>query len=207
MPTITDFKPQKNQKRLNIYLDNKFGFGLDLENFVVLGLKINQELSDSEVEKIVKKAEFQKTFDKLLRFSMVRPRSEKEIKDYFRRKKIHESIHDELFNRLNRLKLIDDVKFAKWWVDQRLAFKSKSKKDLKYELRAKGINSEIVENILDDSEIDELKIARELIKKKEYRWTKFEEKVRRQKIISYLSGKGFGWDIISKITGTIANDE
>lgn len=199
MPLITDFKPQKNQKRVNIYLDNKFGFGLDLENFVKLGLKINQELSDLEVEKIVKKAEFQKTFDKLLRFVMVRPRSEKEIKDYFKRKKVHESIHKDLFNRLNQLDLIDDIKFAKWWIDQRQSFRPKSKRILNSELRIKGINSEIINNILEDSEIDELKIAKELLKKKEYKWDKYDEKVKKQKIITYLSGKGFSWDVIEKI--------
>ncbi|KKP30846.1 MAG: Regulatory protein RecX [Candidatus Woesebacteria bacterium GW2011_GWE2_31_6] len=134
MPTITAFKPQKNQKRVNIYIDGEFGFGLDLENFLKLGLKLNQELTTLEIEEIIKKAEFQKTFDKLLRFVIVRPRSEKEIKDYLKRKKVHESLNEELFNRLNRLELINDTKFSKWWVDQRLVFKNKSKKDLKFEV-------------------------------------------------------------------------
>ena len=199
MPTITAFKPQKNQKRVNIYIDGEFGFGLDLENFLKLGLKLNQELTTLEIEEIIKKAEFQKTFDKLLRFVIVRPRSEKEIKDYLKRKKVHESLNEELFNRLNRLELINDTKFSKWWVDQRLVFKNKSKKDLKFELRAKGIKNEIIENTLEESEIDEVKIAKKLIEKKEYKWDKYEEKIRKQKIIQYLSGKGFGWDVIEKV--------
>jgi len=189
MPTITAFKPQKNQKRVNIYIDGEFGFGLDLENFLKLGLKLNQELTTLEIEEIIKKAEFQKTFDKLLRFVIVRPRSEKEIKDYLKRKKVHESLNEELFNRLNRLELINDTKFSKWWVDQRLVFKNKSKKDLKFELRAKGIKNEIIE----------VKIAKKLIEKKEYKWDKYEEKIKKQKIIQYLSGKGFGWDVIEKV--------
>ena len=199
MPTITAFKPQKNQKRVNIYIDGEFGFGLDLENFLKLGLKLNQELTTLEIEEIIKKAEFQKTFDKLLRFVIVRPRSEKAIKDYLKRKKVHESLNEELFNRLNRLELINDTKFSKWWVDQRLVFKNKSKKDLKFELRAKGIKNEIIENTLEESEIDEVKIAKKLIEKKEYKWDKYEEKIKKQKIIQYLSGKGFGWDVIEKV--------
>src|SRR3989344_9340992 len=112
MPIITSIKPQKNQKRVNIYLDDKFGFGIDLENFMKLGLKVEQELTETEIEKILKKAEFQKTLDKLLRFATLRPRSEKEVRDYFRRRKVHESLHKDLFDRLNRLELIDDKKFA-----------------------------------------------------------------------------------------------
>ena len=66
MPVITSIKPQRNKKRSNIYLDGKFGFGLDLDNFVKLGLKVEQELSDKEIAGIVKEAEFQKILEKLL---------------------------------------------------------------------------------------------------------------------------------------------
>lgn len=199
MPFITSIKPQKNQKRVNIYLDDKFAFGLDLDNFVKLQLKINQELTEEDVNEIIKKGEFQKCLDKLINFAMVRPRSIKEINDYFRRKKVPESIHEELFNRLKRLDLIDDIKFAKWWVEQRLEFKHKSKKDITFELRQKGINSQTIKNTLDDTEIDEAKIAKELITKKSYKWQKYDEKTRKQKITQYLAGKGFGWDVISHV--------
>ncbi|KKP23348.1 MAG: hypothetical protein UR11_C0001G0322 [Candidatus Woesebacteria bacterium GW2011_GWC1_30_29] len=52
---------------------------------------------------------------------------------------------------------------------------------------------------MEESEIDEVKIAKKLIEKKEYKWDKYEEKIKKQKIIQYLSGKGFGWDVIEKV--------
>lgn len=79
MPIITAIKPQKKKNRVNIYLDGKYAFGLDLENFVKLGLKVEQELSEKGVSEIVQKAEFKKTLDKLLRYATLRPRSRKEI--------------------------------------------------------------------------------------------------------------------------------
>lgn len=209
MPIITSIKPQKKKDRVNIYLDNKFsgrarpgsawGFGIDLENFVKLGLKVEQELTDEEVGKIVKKAELQKTLDKLLRFATLRPRSEKEIKDYFRRKKVHESLHKELFDRLNHLELIDDEKFAKWWVEQRQSFRPKPKRIMNYELRMKGIKKEIIEKALGEEEVDEEKMAKELLEKKAYKWKNLEPRVARQKMSQYLAGKGFGWEIIEKV--------
>src|SRR3990167_1416839 len=168
MPSITAIKPQKNGRRVNIYLDGKFGFGIDIENFVKLGLKVEQELSDTEIEGIVKKAEFLKTLDKLLRFGTLRPRSEKELKDWLKRKKVHESLTEELFNRLNRLDLVDDKKFAEWWIDQRQNFRPKAKRILNMELRMKGIKKEIIEELLGETEIDEVKIAKELLEKKAY---------------------------------------
>ncbi len=199
MPVITSIKAQKNQKRVNINLDGSFGFGLDLENFMKLQLKVNQDLTQSEVNEIIKKADFQKSLDKLISYAMLRPRSEKEIKDYFRRKETAESIQEELFNRLKRLGLLDDLKFTEWWVRQRLEFKNKSKKDITFELRQKGIATNVIKNVLDDSDIDEVKIAKELIAKKSYKWQKYDEKIKKQKISQYLAGKGFGWDVISQI--------
>jgi len=199
MPLVTAIKPQKNKKRVNIYLDGKFGFGIDLENFVMLGLKVERELSDKEVEEIVKKAQFQKTLDKLLRFATLRPRSEKEIKDWFKRRKVYESLHKELFNRLNRLDLIDDEKFAQWWVEQRMAFKPRGKRVLGQELRQKGVDKEIIEETLSGIKLDETKVAGELLKKKAYRWEKLPRLEARRKMAQFLGRKGFAWETIEKI--------
>lgn len=200
MPIITSIKPQRSKKRVNIYLDNEFGFGIDLDNFVILGLKINQELSHQEIEEIIKKSEFQKTLDKLLMFATLRSRSEKEVKDWFRRKEVHESLFDELTNRLKKLELLDDEKFAKWWIDQRTSFKPKSKRIIIQELRMKGISQNTIEDAFGETVIDEEKLARELVEKKMYKWQGLDARIKKQKISQYLAGKGFNWDLIEKVT-------
>jgi len=199
VPVITSIKQQKNKNRVNVYLDDVFGFGIDLDNFALLNLRVNQEYSQEEIEKIIKKAEFQKTYDKLLRFAMVRPRSEKEVVDYFRRKKIHESMHEEMIKKLKHLDLLNDLAFAKWWIDQRINFKNKSKRVIQMELRAKGIDKNTIDDAFGETVIDEEKMARELIEKKMYKWKGLELREARQKMSQYLVGKGFGWDVIQKV--------
>lgn len=199
MPVITSIKQQKNKDRVNVYLDDKFGFGIDLTNFVLLHLKVDQELSDTEIAEIIKKAEFQKTLDKLLKFAMTRPRSEREVTDWFRHKKVHESLQEDLIEKLRHFDLLDDKKFAKWWVEQRQTFKPKSLRVLKQELRIKGMSQEIVEQVLSKTTIDEEKMAKELIEKKAYKWSNLEPRVRRQKISQYLAGKGFSWEVIENV--------
>ena len=205
MPVITQVKPQRNGKRVNVYLDGKFGFGIDLENFVTLNLKVEQELNQKEVEGIVNKAEFQKTLDKLLRFATLRLRSEKEIKDYFKRKKVHQSIWEELFNRLKRLELVDDAKFAKWWIEQRQAFRPKSLRILRQELGIKGIDKDIINEVLGSVKVDEGKIARELLAKKAYKWKSLPARNARQKMSQYLAGKGFEWETIGDVVDAFLN--
>src|SRR3972149_4272596 len=201
MSTITQIKPQKNNKRVNIYLDGKFGFGLDVESLMTLSLKAGTELTEDKIQEIVKKAEFQKTLDKLLKFATLRPRSEKEIRDWFRRKKVHESLTPKLFERLTRIDLVDDKKFAEWWVGQRLQFKFKSKRDLENELRMKGVNRDIVSQVISElvSQADAVRMAKELLEKIKYRWERLPRLEAEKKMSEYLARKGFNWEIIRKL--------
>lgn len=196
---ITSIKPQRNGKRVNVYLDSRFGFGIDLDNLVKLGIKVEKEFSEEEIAKIVKKAELAATYDKLLRFASLRPRSEKEVRDWLKRKKVHQSLHKELFNRLKHLELVDDEKFAKWWVEQRQAFRPKSLRIMNYELRIKGIKKDTIEKVLGETKIDEEKIAKELLEKKAYKWKGLAGREARKKKTQYLVGKGFSWEVIEKI--------
>jgi regulatory protein len=199
MPEVTLLKSQKNGKRVNVYLDGEFGFGIDLDNLVLSHIKIGSVLTDEEVQKIIRKAEFQKTLDKLLRFATFRPRSEKEIDDYLRRKKVHESIWKDLIEKLQHFELLDDAKFAKWWVDQRLAFKKISAKVLKLELGKKGIDKNIIDDVLEETPVDEEKMARELLEKRAYKWDSLDPKIAKQKKFQYLAGKGFDFEVVKKV--------
>lgn len=198
MPIITALKSQKNKKRVNIYLDGRFAFGIDLENLVKIGLKVEQELSEDEIEEIINKSEFQKIFDRLVRFSTLRPRSEKEIKNWLKKHKVYKSLHNSLFSRLKRLDLLDDKKFARWWVEQRMSFRPRSKRIMNYELRSKGINKNVIEDVLAEVDIDEEKIAKGLLEKKRYKWEKLKGLERRKKMADFLARKGFGWGVIKK---------
>ncbi|HEX6977022.1 MAG TPA: RecX family transcriptional regulator [Patescibacteria group bacterium] len=196
MPKITSIKQQKDKNRVNVYLDGKFGFGLDLENFVKLGLKVEQELTNEQIDEIVRKSEHQKVLDKLLNFATFRLRSIHEVRVWLRRKKIPEDMHEDLFNTLKRLELINDEKFAKWWIDQRMSFRPKGKKALKFELLKKGIDRKIIDAAFGEVVIDEKSIALELLKKRKSKWEKLEEMEAKQKMYSYLGARGFDWELI-----------
>jgi regulatory protein len=207
MPTVTEIRQQKNKNRVNVYLDGVFGFGIDLDNLVLSGIKEGKDFTQEEIEKIIKKAELQKTWEKLLKFASLRPRSEKEIRDWFKRKKIHISLYKNLFNRLKHLELIDDFKFAQWWVEQRITFRPKGKKVLEMELRQKGIKKETIEKVLNDFPIDEEKMAKDLISKNAYKWRGLEKRKSFEKKSQFLLRKGFCWDVVKKIVRIDQNHE
>ncbi len=191
MPRVTLLKPQKNNKYVNVYLDGEFSFGIDLDNLVKYGIKIEKEFTKEEIDKIIHASEFDKTYNRILNFATARPRSQKEYFNWLKRKKVPPTIYEKLFDKLKHLELLDDLKFARWWVGQRLEFKQKSKKELKFELRQKGIDRAVVDEVIAESDIDEEKSIRKLLAKR-----KFSDS---QKAFAYLARKGFGFETIKNV--------
>jgi len=188
---VTSLRPQRNNRRINVYLDGKFAFGIDLDNLVKFGIKIEKEFSRQDLDKIIHEAEFAKTYNKFLNFATLRLRSEQELFNWLKRKKVPVTIYKKLFNRLKRLGLVDDMKFAKWWIEQRLEFRLKSKKELKYELRQKGIDKNVITEVLVESAINEGEIAKKLLAKRRFKDT--------QKAFAYLARKGFDFNTIKSV--------
>ncbi|PIS14231.1 hypothetical protein COT65_00025 [Candidatus Shapirobacteria bacterium CG09_land_8_20_14_0_10_47_13] len=198
MAKISQISPQKTQQRVNIYLDGKFAFGLDLDNFLKSGLAVGQELTDQEVEKLVFKNDFQKLYDRVLRFISVRPRSRKEISDYLNRKKTPEKLVEKIIGRLAEGGLIDDEAFARWWVEQRVTFRPKGKRALLAELGQKGVDREISEKIIGE-EIDEERLAGIAAEKKLRVLKNLPAQELRQKMTNFLLTRGFSWETVKKI--------
>jgi regulatory protein len=94
---------------------------------------------------------------------------------------------------------LDDVKFAQWWVHQRTEFRPRGARALQMELQQKGIDRDIIKNVLADAEIDEVAIAKHLYKKNSYKWKKYEDFEAKQKATQFLARKGFSWNVIKEV--------
>lgn len=207
MPIISAIKPQKSKKRVNVYLDGKFGFGLDLATLMTLKLSEGTELSEAEIEEIVKESEFQSTYDKILKYASLRPRSKKEFDTWLKKHKVHKSLHKELFIRLKRLDLLNDRKFAAWWIQQRNQFRPKSVRVLRLELRQKGVKKDVVGEALSEEGVDEEKAAKKILEKKKYMWRKYQGFEKRVKMSNYLAGKGYSWDIVREVVSEFDDEK
>ncbi len=76
----------KDPNRVNVYIDDNFTAGLDVNDIIRLGLFNGQEISKEQVNKIISESEFGKLFNAALNFLSFRPRSEWEIRQYLKRK-------------------------------------------------------------------------------------------------------------------------
>lgn len=128
-----------------------------------------------------------------------RPRSTKELKDYLAKKKVEEDLIRTIVQKLLDLRFLDDVKFARWWREQRTRFKGKSDRLISMELRQKGIDPQIIEKIfleITDEPMDDLTKAKRLIEKRLPRVIGLTPREQYEKLGRYLQGKGFNWEVI-----------
>lgn len=207
MPEITRLKKQKDEKRVNVYLDGKFAFGISLEAALKYGLEKGKVVSQEFIDNLRDEAEEEKVYNKVLRFSMLRPRSEKEIKDWFRRKKVLPGVVEPVFNRLKSAGLVEDEAFARWWAEQRAEFRQKSRRMLSMELRQKGVSREVIEKVLEEVDIpDEVQLARKAAIKKVRSIVNLESNIKRKKLSEFLARRGFSWTTIKNVVDQLLKE-
>ena len=94
---ITDIKQAvKNENRVNIFVNGKYSFSLDIAQVVDLGIKKGLIITEEQLADYKKASEFGKAYQRTLEWVLTRPRSESEVKDHIIRK-LKKSSSDALF--------------------------------------------------------------------------------------------------------------
>ena len=195
---------QKDKNRVNVMVDGKYRFSLDIFQYADLGLKVGQEYSDEELTTLEQEGVFGKVYVRALEYCLMRPHSAREVKDYLFKKtrdtrtktgEVKKGISPEVtarvFDRLTEKGYIDDEKFTRYWVENRSLTKGASRRKLQAELRAKGVESMIIERFLSESDRSDDDELQKVIAKKRARYPD------RQKLMQYLARQGFSYDDIS----------
>ncbi len=205
---ITSISAQvKNLDRVNISVDGKYRFSLDIFQLGELGIKVGKEYTDQELSEIENESQFGKLYARALEYCLMRPHSSREVKDYLWRKTratkyktrdgeikdregVSQSNADRVHDRLVSKGYIDDVKFTRFWVENRNQTKGTSLRKLTAELRAKGVEQSIIAEALSESDRADGDELQKIIAKKRTRYPD------EQKLIAYLARQGFSYDDI-----------
>jgi regulatory protein len=190
---ITSIKHQvKNPERVSIFVDDKYSFSLTLDEVIKYKVKNNQELDAADVKKFKKISEDGKLKAKALAWVLGRPHSIREFKDYMYRKKAEPGFTDQLIQEFTDRNYLSDETYANWLVDMRQRA-GKSNRAITAELFKKGIDREIINDVLkEESEEERLKI---LIAKKQ-RLPRYRQDP--EKLSLYLVRQGFSWQSVKE---------
>ena len=191
---------KKRKDRYNIYIDDEFRFGVDENTLIRFDLQKGKEIGEEEIENIENEEVVVKAFNSAIRSLKLRDHSEKEIKDKLRQKEFNNSVIEKAIAKLYKLDFLNDERFARIWVSDRIKLKPKGKKALEIELKQKGVHSNIIEKVLEKSfgENGELELAKKVFAKADKKYSGLGSKEKKQKITEYMMRKGFRWGEVEK---------
>ena len=194
--TITALRFQKrNKNRVNVYLDDKFAFGL--AEIEAVRLKVGQTLGDDDIARLQKKDEIERAYERALNFLSYRPRSEAEVRRNLHKKKVEDEVIEIVAERLTRAGLLDDQEFARYWVENRLQFNPRGTRALRQELWQKGVPDSVLATALAD--FDEESAARKVAEAGARRLARLEPADFLRKLRAYMARRGFSYGVIEPL--------
>ena len=199
---------QKDPNRVNVMVDGKYRFSLDVYQLAHLGVRVDNEYSDKELAELETESQFGKLYARALEYCLMRPHSAREVRDYLYRKTrttmvksrrtgeikerlgVSMEMTERVFDRLVEKGYIDDENFTRFWVENRNQTKGVSRRKLQAELMAKGVSRSIIDRALLNSNRTDYAELMKVIAKKRSRYPD------EQKLMQYLARQGFSYDDI-----------
>lgn len=122
----------------------------------------------------------------------LRDHSRKELYEKIHRKGITDEIAEEVLNKYADRGYIDDYRFAERFVETKIEYQQYGKQGLKYKLKEKGVDSEIIDQILETVDADtELLNAQTVAYKKAVSNRKQDNQKRVNQIVGLLARRGY----------------
>lgn len=200
MPVITEVREHaRHPERCSVYVDGAYAFGMGADEALARGLVPGKQLTEEQLAELAGDQEVQRAKEYLFRLLGYRARSESELRTRLRQKQFAPEVADQAVEDLRRLGMIDDQQFADAWVRDRMAAGKAGRARLAWELRARGVDRQVVEKSLAEvGEDADLALATELAQRRYERLRDEEPEAQRRKIASFLQRRGFSYDTIHK---------
>ena len=186
---ITAITPQKHDPdRCNIEVDGRFFCGMQLFTVMERRLKVGSSVTEEELSALQFAGEKQTALDKALTHISASMKTEREIREYLRRKGYLQDVCDYVAEKMKSYGFLDDGAYAKAYAES--AGKKKGGRLIRAELRRKGVADEEIEAALEGA--SEEGAAEAVLAK--YMRGKPADKKTMQKAYAHLVSKGFGFD-------------
>lgn len=203
MKKITDITPQKKcPTRCNIYLDNSFYCGMELETVMRNRLKIGELIDENRLDEMQAESESLKALDKALNFIARSQKTKKQVKEYLFKKGYTEATVNVVLDKMSAYKFVNDQNYANDYV--KFASKNKGKRLIEVELLKKGVSKKEIDEAINGVE-DQTDVAISIAEK--YLRGKEKTKEISFKCYRYLISKGFEYDVAKSATDKIIKNE
>lgn len=193
---VTAVEPRRKSLSA-LYIDGEFAMKLDTETLLINHIKAGVEISDEQLHQLIEDSNNKRAKEKALWLISYRDHSKKELIDKIKRTSSEESAVAAV-ERLTELGLVNDEAYARrYYKELTQGSKHLSPRGARYKLMEKGIDRDLIDIIVEETDIDEREQIRTIINSK-YRNFNADEKSKKR-TVSALQRKGFRWEDIKSV--------
>lgn len=201
MSVITKIEVQKNNKdRVNLYIDDAFYTGMNIEVVMKHQLKKGVDISEDLLEKIIFDDVKGEAFNKAIKYIGSSLKSVKQIKDYLKKKEYSGEVVRLVIDKLCEYKYVDDYEFAKSFV---LTYSKKyGKLKIVSMLKSKGVEDNIIDDVFEEEKLESNieRVARKYLGSKQINnetWLKLNR---------FLYSRGYDFEEIGRIISKLKDE-
>jgi regulatory protein len=156
---------------------------------------VGGSLTAAQVAELLHRDQDALALDRALRFLANRPRSEREIRDRLQSKGLAEEPIRKALARLRELGLVDDEQFARYWIEQRQQHRPRGERQLRLELRQKGVDSTTTAAAIETASTEEpVDLAYRAVLRRARALAGLEPREFTQRVGQFLLRRGFDYE-------------
>ena len=198
---LTAAEPRR-KSLTQLYLNGEAAVKIDTETFLRSGLKPGDELSDEELHELIQASDARRAREKALYLLEHRSHSKKELTEKIARTAASREAAQAAADRMEELGLLNDETYARDLARELFQRRRFGKARVRQELRRKGIDSALIDELLEDYGDEELALQNiQAVLEKKYAGWQEEEKLRRR-AFSALQRLGYSYDLIRRAMRT-----
>lgn len=176
-----------------LYIDGEYAVSVDTVTLASSRFHTGSDITDDELYELLRASRISRAKEKALYLIEYRSRTRKELRDKLL-PLFGEEAAEAAIERLEQLGLIDDEGFARDYAEQLIKRKLYSRERAAFEMMKKGIDKDIIEEVLDEMEPDPTEQIRQLLSTKYVRRLSNEKD--RLRTVNALKAMGFRWSDI-----------
>ena len=177
------------QDKIHISVDGEYSFTVDEAYFLSMGIWNGKEVESDELDEIKETVNKRRAYNYAVSLLVRRDHSERELVNKLRMKGYAEGA-EAAVEKLKSSGYVDDERFARLYVRELQGLKKYGKKRIEQELFRKGIDRDIIREVLEETEFDESELV-SLIERKYGRYLGDEKGV--QKTMNGLLRMGYSY--------------
>ncbi len=210
MPTITDITPRGSggRRERKVTIDGERTLTITEETFLRFGLFDGQAMDPERLQEVELADGVSRAMTEAHRLIDHRMRTRRELAVRLRSKGRPDEVIDQVLDRLEHAGLIDDGRFARLWIDERIRRRPAGLSLLRRELRQKGIDAEVVEAALEESASREGESERayEALRRQSHRYARLDRDAAHRRMVAFLGRRGFGQAVIYQVVHRVLDE-